>query len=125
MHELSLAEELAATCCGRAAGRDVRAVRVRCPASVDPEELSEGFAFAANRLAASGSDRCLVAAELRVEPVAVHLICACGYEGHLTGDHVAGHMTICPQCGRVGEVSDGLELVSMSFADDMESFGPT
>ena len=54
MHELSLVEELVATCCGRAGGRAVRAVRVRCPASVDAEELCEGFAFAANRLAVSG-----------------------------------------------------------------------
>ena len=124
MHELSLVEELVATCRGRAGGRAVRTVRVRCPASVDAEELCEGFAFAAHRLAISASDPCLVAAELKVEPVAVHLACACGYEGQLTEDHLAGHMSICPRCGHVGEVTDGLELVSMSFSDDMEPFGP-
>ncbi len=124
MHELSLAEELVATCRGHARGRAVRAVQVRCPASLDAEELSEGFAFAANRLAASASDPCLVVAELEVEPVPVQLACACGYEGLLTDDHVAGHMSICPRCGHVGEVTDGLELVSMTFADGMEPFGP-
>ena len=123
MHELSLVEELVATCCGRAGGRAVRAVLVRCPASVDAEELCECFAFAANRLAASGLDPCLVAAELKVEPVPVHLDCACGYDGQLTEDHLAGHMSICPRCGHVGEVTDGLELVSISFADHVEPFG--
>jgi Zn finger protein HypA/HybF involved in hydrogenase expression len=124
MHELSLVEELVATCCGRARGRAVRTVRVRCPASVNAEELREGFAFAVHRVAVSATDSCLVAAELKVEPVPVHLACACGYEGRLTEDQLAGHMSICPRCGHVGEVTDGLELVSMSFADDMEPFGP-
>jgi Zn finger protein HypA/HybF involved in hydrogenase expression len=124
VHELSLAEELVATCRGHAGGRTVRAVRVRCPASLDTEELCESFAFAANRLAASASDPCLVVAELKVEPVPVHLACPCGYEGLLADDHVAGHISICPRCGHVGEVTDSLELVSMSFADDMEPFGP-
>lgn len=123
MHELSLVEELVATCCSRAGGRTVRTVRVRCPASVDAEELCEGFAFAAHRLAIAATDRCLVVAELKVETVAVRLACACGYRGQLTEDHLAGHMSICPGCGHVGEVTDGLELVSMSFADDMEPFG--
>jgi Zn finger protein HypA/HybF involved in hydrogenase expression len=125
MHELSLVEQLVATCCCRAGGRAVRTVRVRCPASVDADELCDGFAFAANRLAASASDPCLVVAELKVERIPVHLACACGYEGQLTDDHLAGHMSICPGCGRVGEITDGLELVSMSFSDGMEPFGPT
>jgi Zn finger protein HypA/HybF involved in hydrogenase expression len=99
-------------------------VRVRCPASVDAEELREGFAFAANRLAVSAADPSLVAAELKVERVPVHLACTCGYKGQLTEDHVAGHMTICPRCGCVGEAAAGLELVSMSFSDDREPFGP-
>jgi Zn finger protein HypA/HybF involved in hydrogenase expression len=113
-----------AACCGRAGGRAVRTVWVRCPAGVDAEELREGFAFAAHRLAVSASDQCLVAAELKVEPIPVHLVCACGYEGELTEDHLAGHMSICPRCGQVGDVTDGLELVSMSFSDNMEPFGP-
>jgi Zn finger protein HypA/HybF involved in hydrogenase expression len=111
-------------CRRRAGGRTVRAVQVRCPASMDTEELCDGFAFAANRLAASTSDRCLVVAELNLEPVPVHLACACGYEGLLTEDHIAGHVSVCPLCGRVGEVTEGLELVSMSFADDVEPLGP-
>ncbi len=111
-----------ATCTGRARGRAVRAVRVRCPASVDPEELYEGFAFAASRLAASASDACLVNAELKVEPVPVHLACPCGYEGELTDDHLAGHMSICPGCAQVAEVATGLELVGISFSDDLEPF---
>jgi Zn finger protein HypA/HybF involved in hydrogenase expression len=124
VHELSLGEELVATCCGRAGGKAVRTVRVRCPATVDAEELCAGFAFAASRLAASGRDPCLVAAELKVDPVPVHLACACGYQGQLTTDYLAGHMSICPRCGRVGEVAAGLELVTMSFAEDMGPFGP-
>ena len=123
MHELSLVEELVAACSGRAGGRAVRQVRVRCPASVDAEELCAGFVFAANRLALSGTDPCLVAAELKVDLAPVHVACACGYEGQLTEDHLAGHMSICPRCGHVGEVTDGLELVSMSFSYDMEPFG--
>ena len=125
MHELSLVEELVATCTGRAAGRTVAAVRVRCPVSVDAEELSESFAFTVNRLAILATDRCLVSAELKIEPVPIHLACPCGYNGQLTDDNVAGHMSICPRCEQVGEISDGLELVSMTFADGGEPFGPT
>jgi Zn finger protein HypA/HybF involved in hydrogenase expression len=124
MHELSLAEELVATCAGRVGRRAVRVVRVRCLASVEAEELCEGFAFAASRLAASNGDPCLLAAELEVELVPVHLVCECGYEGQLTDDHIAGHMSVCPGCGHVGEVTDGLELVGVTFADDMVPFGP-
>jgi Zn finger protein HypA/HybF involved in hydrogenase expression len=125
MHELSLVEELVAACRERAQGTAVREVWVRYPESLDAEELLEGFALAANELAVSAGDACLARSKLTLEPVPVLLECPCGFEGQLSPDHVAGHMSICPRCGQVGEAADGLELVRMSFCASGEPFGPT
>jgi Zn finger protein HypA/HybF involved in hydrogenase expression len=114
MHELSLVDELVTACRERAQGRAVREVSVRCPASLDAAELSEGFGFAARQLASAG-DTCLQAAELKLVAAPVHLKCACGYDGQPDGDNFAGHMVICPRCAHVGEADTGLELVNISF----------
>jgi Zn finger protein HypA/HybF involved in hydrogenase expression len=118
MHELSLVEELVSACREQAHGRSVCQVRVRCPASVDAGEVSECFA-----LVATGCDICLAGAELELEPVPVHLNCSCGYNDQLGTDHLAGHLAICPQCGHVGDIDAGLELVSMTFSKAVEPFG--
>jgi Zn finger protein HypA/HybF involved in hydrogenase expression len=124
MHELSLVEELVAVCRHRAQGRSVRQVCVRCPASVDAADLSEGFALTTSEAALAG-DKWLAGAELKVEPVPVMLRCPCGFEGELSREHVAGHVSICPHCGQVGEAAGRLELVSINFCGDVEPFGPT
>jgi Zn finger protein HypA/HybF involved in hydrogenase expression len=124
MHELSLVDELVATCREQAQGRPVHQVLVRCPATVDAEELSQAFAIATRQLALSAGDSDLGAAELRLELVPVRLSCGCGFAGELTSDDLAGHMSVCPQCARVGEADAGLELVSISFAEAIEAFGP-
>jgi Zn finger protein HypA/HybF involved in hydrogenase expression len=124
MHELSLVDELVATCRSRANGRTVQEVWVRCPTTVNPAELSVGFAMAARQLAVSAGDPSLEAAELKLELVPVHLRCACGYEGQLSAEDLAGHMSVCPQCAHIGEADACLELVGMSFADAIEPFGP-
>lgn len=115
MHELSLVDELVAVCRERAQGRPIRQVRVRCPASVGAEELRAGFALAAKEVAGAVGDRCLAGAELRLQLVPVQLRCPCGFEGQLSEEYLAGHMTVCPQCGRVADADDGLDLVSISF----------
>jgi Zn finger protein HypA/HybF involved in hydrogenase expression len=124
MHELSLAVELVAACRERAQGRAVREVLVRCPASVDLRELSEAFALVVQEIAVTADDACLVGCELRLERVPVVLRCPCGYQGKLTRDDIAGHMTICPGCGQVGEAAGGLELVNVSFCEGVVPFGP-
>ncbi|HTT91360.1 MAG TPA: hydrogenase/urease maturation nickel metallochaperone HypA [Acidimicrobiales bacterium] len=125
MHELSLVEELVAACRQRAGGKAICRVVVRCPESLDVEELTSGFALAAKELAARTGDSCLARAELKVTLVPVDVSCACGYKGRPGADYLAGHMAICPACGHVGEAEAGLELVSMSFSNGVEPFGPT
>ena len=91
---------------------------VRCSPAVDAGELSEGFALLAGQLAAEvGSDAGLSQAQLRLEMVPAYFHCDCGFDGQLGPDDFAGHIGICPVCGRVGEVDAGVEVVAMSFAD--------
>jgi Zn finger protein HypA/HybF involved in hydrogenase expression len=116
-------DELVETCREHARGRSVHQVRVRCPTTVDAEELSLAFAAASRRLYASTGDANLATAELKLELVPVRLSCACGFEGKLTNEDLAGHMSICPQCARVGEADARLELLSITFAEVIEPFG--
>ena len=114
MHELSLAEDLVAKCAERSGGRRVLAVRVRCNAGVDAEELSAAFAVAAKQYAG----RELEDATLELGVVPAHLKCSCGWGGELPEDSIAGHIGICPGCGHPTELSSGLELVGLRFAGD-------
>jgi hypothetical protein len=55
-------------------------------------------------------------AALETEEVEVPLDCAeCGYSGAVDGDHLYGHLRVCPACGAVSD-DDGvaeLELVDV------------
>ena len=124
MHELSLVEELVSECRRLAAGRPVVEVWARCASGVDLEELSDGFTFVTREAARHDSDGCLATAELKLEQLPVQLRCGCGFEGQLSEDHMAGHMSICPGCGQVGEVETGLELVRLKFAEGTEPSPP-
>jgi Zn finger protein HypA/HybF involved in hydrogenase expression len=116
VHELSLVEELVAQCRAAAGGRRALVVWARCPAATDAEEVDECFGYLAEQLAAAG-DPSLQGAVLRLETVASHIRCGCGYEGDLDDGQVAGHMGVCPSCGRAGELDQPpLELMGMSFA---------
>jgi len=109
MHELSLVEDLLSECQRQAAGRVVLHVRVRCPAGVDREELALGFAFLGPK-AGPG----LRGAALEVVDATTRLECTCGFRGDLGPDDVAGHMGICPGCGRVSELGSRVELLSLT-----------
>jgi Zn finger protein HypA/HybF involved in hydrogenase expression len=122
MHELSLIEELVSTCRKLAYGRTVVSVSARCPAGVDREELSVAFDLLAAETAEEAGDQCLSTAELKLESAPVHLKCQCGFEGDLGEGQLAGHMSICPECGRVGEVDSRLELMRVELAADVEPF---
>jgi Zn finger protein HypA/HybF involved in hydrogenase expression len=117
VHEVSLAEELVNECATLAKGRPVLVVAVRCPPGMGSSELSDSFAILAAQLAESG-DACLRQAELRLEEVPAVMSCRCGFQGELGPDDVAGHIAICPECGSVGELGGGLELMAMTFSDD-------
>ena len=118
MHELSLVEELLTECKALAQGRTVEVVSARCSSAIDTVELSEGFALLAGQVAAGpGGDACLRKARLKLETVPVYFQCACGFNGELAADHVAGHVGICPACGQVSEVGVGVELVAMTFSE--------
>jgi Zn finger protein HypA/HybF involved in hydrogenase expression len=111
MHELSLVSELVAECERRAHGREVAAVRVRCPAGIDAEEIAECFVH----LTAGGA---LQGAALEIEAVPQVLRCGCGFAGELGPDDCAGHVAICPSCGRVQEAPGALELVAVTGAGE-------
>jgi Zn finger protein HypA/HybF involved in hydrogenase expression len=123
VHELSLVEELVETCRDRARGRAVHQVSVRCPTTVDADELSTGFALASGPLSGPPGEPGPKTVDLKLEIVPVRLSCACGCEGELTSADLAGHMSVCPRCGRVDEADARLELISMTFAEAVEPFG--
>ena len=114
MHELSLAEELVVRCAERAGGRHVVGVRARASTGVDCEELSAAFPVAAVGVAGG----VLEGATLEFEIVPARLGCPCGWAGELPADNVAGHIGICADCGRAGELSGGLELLGLRFAGE-------
>jgi len=114
MHELSLVEDLVSKCSALAAGRMVVEVRARCASGIDPAELSDAFTLMRQSAGPYG-DPCLNRAELKLEPLPVELRCGCGFAGQLSEDHMAGHMSVCPRCGQVGEVETGLELVGIKL----------
>ncbi len=115
MHELSLAEELVRQCAALAKSRPVLVVAVRCPAGTGSSELSDSFSILAAQLAESG-DGCLRHAQLRLEEVPAAIRCQCGFDGELEPANVAGHIGVCPECGSVGELGGGLELMALTFA---------
>ena len=116
MHELSLAEELVARCAERAGGRQVVEVRARASTGVDCEELSAAFPIAASGVAGG----VLEGAALEFEIVPARLSCPCGWAGELPADNVAGHIGVCPDCGRAGELSGGLDLLGLRFAGEAQ-----
>ena len=114
MHELSLVVDLIEECCSRAAGREVTEVRARCHEGTDADEIRDAFGF----LTSSHQERwaSLQGAELKVEQLAAHLDCPCGHSGALGPEDVAGHIGVCPSCGRTSELGTSLELVGLVFA---------
>ncbi|HXW82223.1 MAG TPA: hydrogenase/urease maturation nickel metallochaperone HypA [Acidimicrobiales bacterium] len=122
MHELSLAEELVSACRSLADGRAVVEVSARCPTSIDQDELLAAFVLVTRRVAEELGDRCLNAARLTLEAVPAHLKCDCGFDGDVGDGQLAGHMSICPQCGHLGEVDGCLELLRINLAGGVEPF---
>jgi Zn finger protein HypA/HybF involved in hydrogenase expression len=122
MHELSLADDLVGKCRQLAAGREVVQIWLRCSASTDRQELTEAFRAAALATAAPAATRPemtsndaenLSSARLVFELAPSTLACACGFEGELAESSIAGHMAVCPHCGKVSSVGPGLELVGL------------
>jgi Zn finger protein HypA/HybF involved in hydrogenase expression len=123
MHELSLVEELVQKCRALAQGRSVLQIWATCPEGTDVDELPECFALLSDQLVAQG-DTCLQRAQLNVQALPLFLSCPCGFNGELASDQIAGHITVCPQCSRVGEGEAGMELVAMSFDQLDRAVGP-
>jgi hypothetical protein len=84
-------------------------------AGVDAEELGVGFWLAAARLPREGAAEALEGASLELEPVPACLACPCGFAGEVGLDDVAGHIGVCPECGRAGELAGRVELVGLRF----------
>jgi Zn finger protein HypA/HybF involved in hydrogenase expression len=82
---------------------------------IDAGELVEGFAVITSQLEEPRAT-CLGRAKLELDQVPAQLKCACGFNGELGPDDVAGHISVCPRCGQVGELMSGLEVVSVAFA---------
>lgn len=116
MHELSVVEELVAKCSLLAQGRPVLRVWARCPSAMGTDELEECFAYVVGQLGQTGQSP-LAGAQLRLETAPARLDCGCGYTGLVGEADVAGHMAVCPACGRVSDLGmPPLELLGLSFA---------
>lgn len=127
-------EELIAQVRRAAGNRRVLEVFARCPAAVAGAEIAECFSYVVEELASferaseAPGERAssngpwlggaceLTGAELTLEIVPVRLRCICGFEGELGEDDMAGHIGICPGCGRPQELDASLELVGISYA---------
>jgi len=114
VHELSLVSDFVRRCCDLAEGRPVAEVTARCPSSIDVEEVVDGFSFLTSD-PGSPAHAVLGGARLEVQAVAARLRCECGFDGALRDDHMAGHISVCPSCGRISELRSRLELVSLKF----------
>jgi Zn finger protein HypA/HybF involved in hydrogenase expression len=112
VHELSLVAELVGECERRAGGARVRLVRVRHAATLPEAALRQAFELLSG-------DGVLAEAELRTEPLAVNLECACGFAGPLGHDDlVEGVATVCPSCGAVSPRRRGAELELLEVRTD-------
>jgi Zn finger protein HypA/HybF involved in hydrogenase expression len=109
VHELSLVEELVAECERRARGRTVTLVLVRCPVTIEVEEVEQAFRV----LTADGP---LEGSRLEIDTFSPTLSCGCGFSGPVGREQSAGHMLICPGCAAVHEAHDTLELVTVQIA---------
>ncbi len=109
MHELSLVQELVTECERRAEGRPVAVVEVRCPVTIEVEEVEQAFRV----LTADGP---LEAARLEIDTFSPTLTCGCGFSGPVGTEQSVGHMLICPGCAAVHEAHDTLELVTVQIA---------
>jgi Zn finger protein HypA/HybF involved in hydrogenase expression len=105
VHELSLVAELVELVERHAAGRTVKTVRARCAGVAGAEDLR--FAFA------QLSRDALPGAALEIESEPAHLACACGFSGDIEPASAAGHLGVCPGCGRVQEIPSCFELVGI------------
>ena len=109
MHELSLVAELVAECERRASGSTVTSVQVRCPATIELDEVEQAF----HVLTADGP---LETARLEIETFPSTLSCGCGFSGPVGKEDTAGHMLVCPRCAAVHESHATLELVGIQLA---------
>ena len=109
MHELSVVEELVAECDRRAGGQTVALVRVRCPITIELDEVEQAF-----RVLTAGGP--METARLEIETFPPTLSCGCGFSGPVGKDDTGGHMVVCPRCATVHESHDALELVTVELA---------
>ena len=103
MHEVSLVADLVDVCADRSAGRRVTLVRVRHATTIPADALVQAFAM----LTETGP---LAGAALEAEPFDVVLDCACGFDGPLGHDDLAGSVAVCPGCGAASSVARTAEL---------------
>lgn len=104
VHEVSLVAELVDICEQRAGGRRVTVVRVRHATTIPVEAIEQAFTM----LTAHGS---LSGARLEAQPFDIRLACACGFDGVLDHDDLAGgSMAICPRCSAVSTLHRTAEL---------------
>lgn len=107
MHEFGLCEGVLDAVRTRAAGRRVRAIRVRCGVrhAVDPESMAQAFGFVAAGTEADG-------AAVEVVTVPATLTCRdCGTTGESTD-----RLAVCPNCHSPAvDVTGGDELVLESI----------
>ena len=98
-----MVSELVAECERRAGDRPVEAVRIRVATTVSEDSVRLAF----DAMTRAGP---LAGAVLETEPLAVTLVCTCGFSGSLGHDDVVGHMRVCPECGDISATEGTAEL---------------
>jgi len=113
VHEMGLCQAIVEATLRRAAGRPVRAVRVRVGGHpVDPQVIAQGFRMAAAGTYAEGAELDLV-----VEPQTAHCR-SCGADSPVTAATV---LVACPRCGGLdmdAPLTEQLVVESIAISED-------
>ena len=118
MHEFSIVESLTNKilhCLAPDGAGRIAAVRVRRGPGVSEEALRQSF-----QVLSAGTR--LEGAFFSIDRAPIVSRCQCGHSTPATGDDVAGHLFVCPECGAVNELREAhdLEVVEVVVEDSQK-----
>jgi Zn finger protein HypA/HybF involved in hydrogenase expression len=119
MHEFGIVESILVGLLPELEKNEVRQVR--------EVHFQRGSAFSEDALrqafAACADGTVLQDASLVITTVNLDYTCPCGHRQIINSDDLEGHMFICPECGRIHEVSEAHDLELTGVVAETEKVG--